>query len=81
MIKTRTVLFIAIIVGLLLVTQILNKASIAAEEKIAVKLDTLPSVVKPGDKPFSLGKKFLSKLLPEIENPRLMSLSDLSSSD
>lgn len=79
--KTRTVLFIAIIAGLLLVTQILNKTSIAAEEKIAVKLDMLPSVVKPGDKPFSLGKKLLSKLLPEIGNPRLMSLSDLSSSD
>jgi len=55
-----------------------GEVSFSKERDVVVDMN-LPKKVWPGDKSFSLGKKLLSRLLPEIENPRLMSLSDLSS--
>lgn len=47
------------------------------EKKISIYLSHIRSEVKPGDMPLTLSKDLLSKLLPELSNPRLMKLEDL----
>lgn len=60
-----------------------NMPSYAANTKktlstqISIDLDFIPPHIKPGDKPLTLNKSLLAKLLPEWKNPRLMSLQDL----
>lgn len=46
-------------------------------KKVIIDLDFLPSDVRPGDKPISLAPNRLAAILPELKNPRLMSLQDL----
>ncbi|MCE5194611.1 MAG: hypothetical protein LLF28_04025 [Nitrospiraceae bacterium] len=50
----------------------------ALEKKVFIEMDSIPSIVIPGDKPITLTKEFLTKLLPELKNPRLMSLEDFA---
>jgi len=44
---------------------------------IILEISVFPSMKKPGDMPINLNKDLLNKLLPELRNPRLMSLKDL----
>lgn len=48
-----------------------------ANNQVVVELGFLPSGVKPGNMPIDLNKSLLTKLLPELKNPRLMTLKDL----
>jgi hypothetical protein len=49
--------------------------------KISIKLNYIPKVVKPGEKPISLLRPFLSQILPELKEPELLSFDDLGDKD
>lgn len=50
-------------------------------KQIVIELSYIPKGIKPGDKPITLNPPLLSRLLPELRNPRLMSIKDLNDSD
>jgi len=52
-----------------------NKSS--SNEQVVIEGVSIPEGVKPGDKPITLNKGLLKKLLPELINPRLMTFKDL----
>ncbi len=47
------------------------------ENKVVIELPWLPSRINPGDKPITISNRFLSEILPELKNPRFISLSDI----
>jgi len=51
------------------------------KKQITVELDSLPFHDGPGDKPVTLNKNFLTKILPEVKTPRLMAFTDLGDTD
>lgn len=46
-------------------------------KQIILELNFDTSEIKPGDQPLALTQDLLARLLPELKNPRLMSLRDL----
>lgn len=46
--------------------------------QITIQIDEIPRGIKHGAMPITLNKTLLSKLLPELSNPRLMTLKDLA---
>ena len=51
--------------------------TVAENAQVNIQLDYVPLGIKPGDMPITLNKELLAKLLPELTNPRLMTLKDL----
>lgn len=54
-------------------------SEIEQQKKIILELNFDTSEIKPGDQPILLTQNLLARLLPELKNPRLMSLQDLDS--
>ncbi len=54
--------------------------TIASEKTVIIKMN-LPAKVRPGEKPFTLTKKFLTNIVPELKNPRLILIRDLKPTD
>ncbi len=50
-------------------------------EKIIIEDNSIPTEIRPGDKPITLNKDILAKIIPELLNPRIMSLEDLKTYD
>ncbi len=79
----KTILPALVIAGLFFGLLDLSVPEVSAHEvelskKIIIEENHIPSVTKPGDKPITLNEQLLSKLVPELKNPRLMHYDDLS---
>ncbi len=77
--KNKIKLVIVLIICLCFSNFIADAASKDAPESpnVSVYLDYIPYRVKPGDMPIDFNKSLLNKLVPELKNPRLMTLKDL----
>jgi hypothetical protein len=71
------------ITSIIILSQQLYAADINnfSNTQITIELDFISSQVKPGDKPITLNKSLLDKLLPEVKNPRLMTFADLADAE